>query len=433
MKTALNKVLESDPKLKVWFDDCAKQLTDEINLIKDPKTITELNKTWGIGFKKGIIGTNTNVVLKQNIVEQIMKKVGVTELPVEARNIIIKEGIYDTTSGLVKQEAVENVMRIIMSKGGSTAIGNKFFLGGKNALEAVRAMEAGGLALRVGEIATGAIIEAVIFEALYRVGSWTLECVVNSALCQFQDRLDDRTGLQIWPMNKNNNRFVAGIEGCSQSIFFGQPGLGDQTWKDFIPSAAKILYNDLKNFFDSWVDNIAQSFIPTTVGLESTGGVMQGNTLIHIYDVNGNLINSNEHAVRQSTPTNCGKATVAYVVNKLMGTSLVDTDISSQLQMELVTRTKLKWESPNFDQKNPNKTWSLIQSSLDRGIPVIIGLGGQFSASGYGHIIPIIGIQGDYVYYMDPADSKNPFKKVTKKDIEDAPGHTQGKFLFIVY
>ena len=75
------------------------------------------------------------------------------------------------------------------------------------------------------------------------------------------------------------------------------------------------------------------------------------------------------------------------------------------------------------------KKWPLIEKSLDDGMPVVVALNGpKFSPSGNGHIVLLTDVEGDRVSYLDPATQSR--KQCSRKDMETAPRHPQGNFIF---
>ena len=140
-------------------------------------------------------------------------------------------------------------------------------------------------------------------------------------------------------------------------------------------------------------------------------------------------------AQRQNDPLSCGQTSAAMSINMLTGKSMTDKTFGEKygysLYQGLVEETSkegYKWNpyETNFD---PGK-WDIIDKKTNlEGFPVMIGLNGpEFSASGRGHIVTLVGTRGNEVTYLDPADGST--KTTTRKAIEDAPAHPDGKFLF---
>ena len=137
--------------------------------------------------------------------------------------------------------------------------------------------------------------------------------------------------------------------------------------------------------------------------------------------------------LRQSNGSSCGQTSVAMCVNSLTGKKLTDKDINSKYGFSLLgalnaesRSSGYKWtDGGNFSAKN----WPSLEKRLNQEkTPVMIGLNGQFSPSGRGHIVTLLSVNGDKVTYADPANGQ--IKTTTKKAIEQAPPHPDGKFFF---
>lgn len=137
--------------------------------------------------------------------------------------------------------------------------------------------------------------------------------------------------------------------------------------------------------------------------------------------------------LRQSNGSSCGQTSVAMCVNALTGKKLTDKDINGRYGFGLLSALNAesrsagyKWtDGGNFSAKN----WPSLERRLNQEkTPVMIGLNGQFSPSGRGHIVTLLSVDGDKVTYADPANGK--VKTTTKKAIEQAPPHPDGKFFF---
>jgi len=134
----------------------------------------------------------------------------------------------------------------------------------------------------------------------------------------------------------------------------------------------------------------------------------------------------------QHTPDSCGQTSVAMAIDALMAKSLTDSDINSRYGYELLTALnqecapKFAWEDKDFQTTD----WPRLESQTAKGLPAVIGLNGPaFSPDGRGHIVLIAAVNGTQVTFADPA--RGSFRTCTKADIETAPPHPDGKFLFI--
>lgn len=136
----------------------------------------------------------------------------------------------------------------------------------------------------------------------------------------------------------------------------------------------------------------------------------------------------------QSNSISCGQTSVAMAVNSLKGTSLRDTDIHRRYGFGLLgalnaesASVGVKWkDAGNFSAPK----WPVIEGALKQRMPVVIGLNGpEFSPTGRGHIVTIVAIEGDKVSFADPA--KGVIRETSRRNIERAPAHPHGKFLFV--
>lgn len=133
----------------------------------------------------------------------------------------------------------------------------------------------------------------------------------------------------------------------------------------------------------------------------------------------------------QHTPSSCGQTSVAMAVNALTGKKLTDGDVAERWGYQLLQA--LNGECPDHTWTDGGNltpaSWVTIEAKTARGLPVLIGLNGPlFSHSGRGHIVLITKVEGDKVTFADPAQGE--FRQVSKSDMEAAPPHPDGKFLF---
>lgn len=128
-------------------------------------------------------------------------------------------------------------------------------------------------------------------------------------------------------------------------------------------------------------------------------------------------------AQKQSNCISCGQTSVAMTLSYLTGKDWTDTDVDAkygfELKRALDTETRhlgLEWKDKDFSKKS----WPLIEEKLKLGRPVVMGMNGpDFSPSGNGHIITLVAVEGDRVYFLDPATKKR--RCLRKKNFEDAP------------
>lgn len=144
----------------------------------------------------------------------------------------------------------------------------------------------------------------------------------------------------------------------------------------------------------------------------------------------------NIRPLAQSNSVSCGQTSVAMSINALTGKKLTDRDIDGRYGFSLLQALNSESRGSGFSWKDggdmTRDKWSILEQKINKkGTPVLIGLNGPtFSPSGRGHIVTLIGIDGNKVTYADPADGK--VKTTTRQAIEQAPPHPDGKFLFYV-
>lgn len=137
---------------------------------------------------------------------------------------------------------------------------------------------------------------------------------------------------------------------------------------------------------------------------------------------------------KQRNSVSCGQTSVAVSVNALTGKNLSDRDIDRRYGFGLLNALNSESKSAGYRWRDGGnfqaKNWPILEKKLNREkTPVLIGLNGpQFSPSGRGHIVTLLGLEGPKVRYMDPADGKVKF--TTRKAIETAAPHPDGKFFF---
>ncbi|MBT9586765.1 WXG100 family type VII secretion target [bacterium] len=134
------------------------------------------------------------------------------------------------------------------------------------------------------------------------------------------------------------------------------------------------------------------------------------------------------HPFVQGDGDNCGKTSVAMAINAITGSKLSDFDLPEgcSLLTELNRHTQdtgLQWNDVNLNPDN----WQKIEAAVGQGLPVVVGLNGEFSHTGRGHVVTIVGIEGDKVTYADPATGT--FRETTRQRMLDAEQYPQGSFI----
>lgn len=134
------------------------------------------------------------------------------------------------------------------------------------------------------------------------------------------------------------------------------------------------------------------------------------------------------HPFVQGDGDNCGKTSAAMAINAITGSNLTDFDLPEgcSLLSELNRHTQdkgLQWNDVNLNPDN----WQKIEAAVGQGLPVVVGLNGEFSHTGRGHIVTIVGIEGDKVTYADPATGS--LRETTRQRMLDAEQYPQGSFI----
>ncbi len=200
---------------------------------------------------------------------------------------------------------------------------------------------------------------------------------------------------------------------------------------NFMMSGGNVGLPSMPDFGDRWGDD--PFFNPVGAWEEASGkGSVQEQSSEKAPLRNGNA-GAKVKPLAQSNGSSCGQTSVAMCVNALTGKKLTDRDINGRYGFGLLNALNsesrsagYKWsDGGNFTAKN----WPALEKRLNKEkTPVMIGLNGEFSPSGRGHIVTLLSVDGDKVTYADPANGK--IKTTTKKAIEQAPPHPDGKFFF---
>lgn len=138
--------------------------------------------------------------------------------------------------------------------------------------------------------------------------------------------------------------------------------------------------------------------------------------------------------LRQRNGSSCGQTSVAMGINALTGKRLTDADIHRRYGFSLLSALNSECRGSGYRWVDGGdfrrKDWPCLEKRLNQErTPVLIGLNGpSFSPSGRGHIVTLLSIEGEKVRYADPADGK--VKITTRRAIEQAPPHPDGKFFF---
>jgi len=136
----------------------------------------------------------------------------------------------------------------------------------------------------------------------------------------------------------------------------------------------------------------------------------------------------------QSNSVSCGQTSVAMSINALTGKNLRDVDVDSKYGFELLRALKEETSEAGYTWKDAGEINANCWEAIDHKVnnektPVIVALNGpEFSPSGAGHIVTIIKTDGDKVTFADPATGT--VRTTTKHNMNTAPSHPQGNFIF---
>lgn len=136
----------------------------------------------------------------------------------------------------------------------------------------------------------------------------------------------------------------------------------------------------------------------------------------------------------QQTSGSQGQACVAMAVNFLTGKKLDENDINAKYGYELLRALRQECAEVGYDWKDGGEVgpdcWELIEHKVqNEQSPVLLALNGpEFSPSGRGHIVLVSKVEGEKVTFADPATGT--FRSSTRGQINAAPQHPQGNFIF---
>ncbi len=136
----------------------------------------------------------------------------------------------------------------------------------------------------------------------------------------------------------------------------------------------------------------------------------------------------------QNTATSCGLTSCAMAVNTITGQKLDDSQFKLRHGMDLLGG--LNSETPKFvwkDRDRPRpELWPEVAQAGQNGCPSIAFLNGpDFSPSGNGHVVCIIGLTPTDVIFADP--NRGRLRQLPKAAFEHAQEYPQGNALYIAY
>ncbi len=123
----------------------------------------------------------------------------------------------------------------------------------------------------------------------------------------------------------------------------------------------------------------------------------------------------------QSDGDNCGKASVAMVVNAMTGKGVSDRhwgEAAISLEGTLEKETGRQWGAHKLSADN----WGKVVESVQNGDPVILGGKKGLTNGNIGHFVVIDKIEGNTVHICDPAGGTR--KTMTVQQVLDAQGYS---------
>lgn len=138
----------------------------------------------------------------------------------------------------------------------------------------------------------------------------------------------------------------------------------------------------------------------------------------------------------QQTSTSCGACSCAMAVNTITGTNYSDLqwDARHRNRYGIDLLSGLKQDCPKHEWRDAGRPradlWPEVLKSLSAGCPAVCGLNGsQFSPSGHGHIVCIIGVTSKTVIFADPNGGR--LRELSRWEFENAGEYPQGNFVFL--
>lgn len=133
----------------------------------------------------------------------------------------------------------------------------------------------------------------------------------------------------------------------------------------------------------------------------------------------------------QSNAVSCGQTSCAMAANTITGQQLTDQSWAARHGMNLLGGLRAEcprhtWE--DIGRPRP-EIWPTVLASLEARCPAVCGVNGpDFSPSGHGHIVCIIGVTSKTVIFADP--NRGRLRELSREDFEKAQEYPQGNFIF---
>lgn len=138
----------------------------------------------------------------------------------------------------------------------------------------------------------------------------------------------------------------------------------------------------------------------------------------------------------QQAGDTCGVCSCAMAVNTITGTNYNDLtwDARHRNKYGVDLFSSLQQDCPKHNWKDVGRprpeVWQEVLNSLAAGCPAVCGVNGpDFSPSGRGHIVCIIGVTTTTVIFADPNGGE--LRELARERFEQAQEYPQGNFIFL--
>jgi len=139
----------------------------------------------------------------------------------------------------------------------------------------------------------------------------------------------------------------------------------------------------------------------------------------------------------QQTSTSCGVCSCAMAVNTITGSHYSDLEWDRRHRDPVAgvdLLGGLRKDTPHHTWRDVGRPrpeiWQEVLNSLGAQCPAVCGVNGpDFSPSGHGHIVCIIGVTTTTVIFADPNGGR--LRELPREDFEKAQEYPQGNFIFL--
>lgn len=138
----------------------------------------------------------------------------------------------------------------------------------------------------------------------------------------------------------------------------------------------------------------------------------------------------------QQTATSCGACSCAMAVNTIRKKDYSDLEWDARHRniYGLDLLSGLRQDCPDHAWRDAGRPrpelWDQLLQSLAAGCPAVCGVNGpEFSPSGHGHIVCIVGVTTKTVIFADPNGGR--LRELPRESFEDAAEYPQGNFVFL--